>query len=545
MAKTIGIIFGRFNPPHKGHKAAWEMASKCTYWYVGTNKSTHGPKDPLPYEVKIEAMKAIWPGIKDHIMPETSWLTMAAALFKKHGDLPLLCFTDEDWVVKTLKEYNGKEDAKGNYYNFSVIKQEKPPRLSSATALRKAVKEDDKEAFADAAGVDADTPITIKGKKVPFFDLVKKHLAQYTKEEVMGEEIVKTKKGDVDKIKAVFDDVLTEGDINWFFEEDLPKKYKSGLSDSTAKKRKYFWKKLGKYPFSKSDYDKADKVPGDSKKTKPSKYTTAYKEKFGEEIIEESPVDKALKNKSEKSGIPVGILRKVYNRGLAAWVTGHRPGASQAAWGMARVNSFILKGKTWKTTDADLAKKVRKEEVSEHIVKTKKGYVLYSKSKPKRKLGGPYSSKEQAIKKERQVQYFKHMGESKQKTFTELTEDINTANKEMYEVPTKVKETAKQGIDLVKEYKRGATPAAVQIARDLITKKELSLSKIKAIKAYFFRNKTQVQKGESGHRPSSNTIPSDEWISWQLYGGNAGRDWAEKILNPKKDTQINTDKENQ
>ena len=34
----------------------------------------------------------------------------------------------------------------------------------------------------------------------------------------------------------------------------------------------------------------------------------------------------ALKKKAEKSGMPMGILRKVYNRGLAAWRTGHRPG---------------------------------------------------------------------------------------------------------------------------------------------------------------------------------------------------------------------------
>ena len=56
----VGIIFGRFNPPHKGHRAAWQKASEMSdIWYVGTNKSTQGPKDPLPYDVKIAAMVAI------------------------------------------------------------------------------------------------------------------------------------------------------------------------------------------------------------------------------------------------------------------------------------------------------------------------------------------------------------------------------------------------------------------------------------------------------------------------------------------------------
>jgi hypothetical protein len=50
----------------------------------------------------------------------------------------------------------------------------------------------------------------------------------------------------------------------------------------------------------------------------------------------------------------------VYNRGMAAWRTGHRPGASQQAWGMARVHSFVMKGKTYRTADADLAKQGRR-----------------------------------------------------------------------------------------------------------------------------------------------------------------------------------------
>jgi len=50
-------------------------------------------------------------------------------------------------------------------------------------------------------------------------------------------------------------------------------------------------------------------------------------------------------------------LKQVYNRGLAAWKTGHRPGANQQQWGYARVNSFITGGKTRTTADADLWKK--------------------------------------------------------------------------------------------------------------------------------------------------------------------------------------------
>src|SRR5210317_653929 len=75
-----------------------------------------------------------------------------------------------------------------------------------------------------------------------------------------------------------------------------------------------------------------------------------------------------LAAKAKKSGISVGTLRKVYNRGIAAWRTGHRPGTTPQQWGMARVNSFITKSSgTWGKADKDLADKVRgtkKEEVS-------------------------------------------------------------------------------------------------------------------------------------------------------------------------------------
>jgi len=56
----------------------------------------------------------------------------------------------------------------------------------------------------------------------------------------------------------------------------------------------------------------------------------------------------------------IDILKQVYNRGLAAYKTGHRPGATQGQWAMARVNSFITKSSgTWGKADADLAAKVR------------------------------------------------------------------------------------------------------------------------------------------------------------------------------------------
>jgi len=80
-----------------------------------------------------------------------------------------------------------------------------------------------------------------------------------------------------------------------------------------------------------------------------------------------SNVTQALKNKAKKANAPMGALRAIYNKGLAAWRTGHRPGASQAAWGMARVNSVLAGGPArkvdaaqWKSIQKHRAKKRKK-----------------------------------------------------------------------------------------------------------------------------------------------------------------------------------------
>ena len=87
-------------------------------------------------------------------------------------------------------------------------------------------------------------------------------------------------------------------------------------------------------------------------KTKTSNYTKIWKSKF--------PGALSLKQKSEVTGVPLKFIKESYNRGMAAWRTGHRPGATEQQWGYARVHSFLLCGKTYHTADSDLVKKARK-----------------------------------------------------------------------------------------------------------------------------------------------------------------------------------------
>jgi len=76
--------------------------------------------------------------------------------------------------------------------------------------------------------------------------------------------------------------------------------------------------------------------------------------------ISNPDIEKALKTKSEESGIKLALLRIVMRRGMDAWNSSHRPGVGQEQWGYARVNAFIDKGKgTWGGADSDVAKEVR------------------------------------------------------------------------------------------------------------------------------------------------------------------------------------------
>lgn len=147
-------------------------------------------------------------------------------------------------------------------------------------------------------------------------------------------------------------------------EKKLPKKYKKGLTASEEKIMKKEVKSTSKMdddnPDAYKEWESDKKFKERGNKPKKSKHTSEYDKRFGKsESINESAT-KALKNKSKETGISYGILKDVYDRGMAAWKTGHRPGVSPNQWAMGRVNSFATGGKTRSTTDKDLWAKHKK-----------------------------------------------------------------------------------------------------------------------------------------------------------------------------------------
>lgn len=128
-----------------------------------------------------------------------------------------------------------------------------------------------------------------------------------------------------------------------------PTKYFRGLTRKQNAQRKRSATRRTKMSFK----DPKAYVPFKSDKgvkTRRSSYTQRFHKKY--------PDAKTLPEIAKATRISKAVLQEVYDRGMAAWRTGHRPGASQHAWGMARVHSFVMKGKTWRTADKDLAGKV-------------------------------------------------------------------------------------------------------------------------------------------------------------------------------------------
>jgi hypothetical protein len=127
-----------------------------------------------------------------------------------------------------------------------------------------------------------------------------------------------------------------------------PAKYYAGLSKTQKRKRaaeiRHFGAMGSKDPAAYTGFATDRGV-----KTRRSGYTAAWTSRF--------PNARSLEAKAAATGVPVRFLRESYNRGMAAWRTGHRPGATQQQWGYARVSSLLLKGKTYYTADADIVRR--------------------------------------------------------------------------------------------------------------------------------------------------------------------------------------------
>ena len=130
-----------------------------------------------------------------------------------------------------------------------------------------------------------------------------------------------------------------------------PPKYYRGLSKTRKAKRKSEIRKFGALDWKDPKAYVGFKT-NVGVKTRKSSYSQEWDKLF--------PDVKSLKDRATLTGVPLDLIEESYNRGMAAWRTGHRPGATQQQWGYARVSSMLLLGKTAMTTDSDLVSQAKK-----------------------------------------------------------------------------------------------------------------------------------------------------------------------------------------
>jgi len=99
---------------------------------------------------------------------------------------------------------------------------------------------------------------------------------------------------------------------------------------------------------------------------------------------------------------------------------------------------------------------------------------------------------------------------------------------ESYKPTAEMATQAELGLKWRDMYGRGGTEIGVARARDISNLRNLSVDTIKRMNSYFSRH--EVDKKAKGWAAGEDGFPSAGRVAWQLWGGDAGRDWAARIL---------------
>ncbi len=337
-AKEVYFTFGRMNPPTIGHGKVLDTIAKKAKgadYKVYVSQST-GAKDPLSYSDKVKHLRKMLPKHGRNIMVDKgvrNVFDIAAKLYDQ-GYKKITMVVGEDRLREfevLLNKYNGKK-ARHGFYNFESINVVSAGRRDpdaegvegmSASKQRANAKDNDYQAFIQGvpSGMsDRDTRKLFndvrKGLGLKEETSFKRHIEmghlsetreQFVKGElfelgdtvvikeseevgvitVLGANYVIVECGDrkmrkwLDAVELVEKKAVQDPDIK-DKEGTQPAKYHKGLKKSTKNKRDAHFKKHGK----KADDDESayKPAPGDkTAKTKPSKYTKAFKDMYDED----------------------------------------------------------------------------------------------------------------------------------------------------------------------------------------------------------------------------------------------------------------------
>ncbi len=91
--------------------------------------------------------------------------------------------------------------------------------------------------------------------------------------------------------------------------------------------------------------------------------------------------------------------------------------------------------------------------------------------------------------------------------------------------PQEIADLAAKGLELRKQHGRGGTEVGVARARDLKNRENLSPETIERMVSYFARHEVDKKATDFGNDED----PSAGYVAWLLWGGDPGREWAERV----------------
>ena len=126
-----------------------------------------------------------------------------------------------------------------------------------------------------------------------------------------------------------------------------------------------------------------------------------------------------------------------------------------------------------------------------------------------------------------------------QVTALNISENSKAVSDIDFTPPESVRKAAARGLELRKQYGRGGTAIGVARARDLSNGKSVSPRTIMRMVSYFARH--EVDKKAEGFSPGEKGYPSAGRVAWFLWGGDAGKSWANKIAKQLKSRESSKD----
>lgn len=337
--KVVYFTFGRMNPPTIGHEKLLEklarVAGKNPY-RVFLSQTQDNKKNPLSYMEKVKFARKMFPRYARSIMLNKKVKNIFDVLVTLYneGYVNVTMVVGSDRVNEfdiTINKYNGKKAAHG-FYNFRKINvvsagQRDPDAEgaegASATKQRTAAKENDFTSFSQGlpkkvSNADAKRIFNAVRKglglkeETNFKNKINLEPISQTREDYVngslynvGDQVVFNEDDTVGKIVYLGTNyVIVESNgvqkRRWLDSIELiekrnpedpdigdrkgsqPVNYHRGLKKSTKIARDRHFKKHGKKP--DNDPGAYKPAPGDANaKTKPSKYTKAFKSMYGEQ----------------------------------------------------------------------------------------------------------------------------------------------------------------------------------------------------------------------------------------------------------------------